>query len=113
MDSGVEDSDDETDGSFWQSLRLVAAVFEPCYKLMRLTDSPAPLMGKFYRLMSDLGGALENMFENKFPGARHHGLTTRRRSVKHIHSDGSTYTVTTIVRAMLLILISSTKMSMQ
>jgi hypothetical protein len=58
----MEDSDDESDGSFWDSLRFIAAVFEPCYKLMRQTDSAAPIMGKFYHLMSELGGALEEVF---------------------------------------------------
>lgn len=70
MDSGHEDSDDETDGSFWEGIRFVAAVFEPCYKLMRLTDSSAPLMGKFYKLMSNLGGDLEDLFADGSPWSK-------------------------------------------
>lgn len=62
MDTGSEDSDDETEGMFWESLEFIAAVLEPCFKLMRQTDSSAPLMGKFYKLMSDLGGKLEDLF---------------------------------------------------
>jgi hypothetical protein len=69
-DSGVEDSDDESDGTFWDSLRFIAAVFEPCYKLMRKTDSATPIMGKFYHLMSELGGALEDIFAEGKPWSK-------------------------------------------
>ena len=64
MDTGSEDSDDETEGLFWESLEFIAAVLEPCYSLMRLTDSSAPLMGKFYKKMSELGGQLEDLFKD-------------------------------------------------
>ena len=63
MDTGDADSDDEGDGTFWDSLRFIQAVLEPCYKLMRQTDSSAPLMGKVYELMSELGGTLDDLFK--------------------------------------------------
>lgn len=70
MDTGLEDSDDESDGSFWQSLRFIQAVFEPCCKLMRMTDSAAPIMGKFYKLMSELGGQLDELFDAGTPWSK-------------------------------------------
>ena len=70
MDTGLEDSDDEGDGSFWDSLRFISAVLEPCFKLMRLTDSSAPIMGKLYKQMSDLGGQLEVLFVDSKPWSK-------------------------------------------
>ena len=70
MDTGLEDSDDEGDGSFWDSLRFISAVLEPCFKLMRLTDSSAPIMGKLYKQMSDLGGQLEDLFADSKPWSK-------------------------------------------
>lgn len=67
MDTGEEDSDDEGDGSFWESLRFIVAVLGPCFKLMRQTDSSAPFMGKVYKLMSELGGQLDDLFEADSP----------------------------------------------
>lgn len=62
-DDGDDGSDDESDGAFWDTLRFISAVFEPIYTLMRKTDSAAPMMGKFYKLMSELGGQLDELFE--------------------------------------------------
>jgi hypothetical protein len=70
MDTGLEDSDDESDGTFWDSLRFIGAVLEPCFKLMRLTDSSAPMMGKLYKHMSDLGGQLEDLFADSTPWSK-------------------------------------------
>lgn len=70
MDTGVEDSDDEHDGHFWEDLTFIVAVLGPVFKLMRLTDSSAPLMGKFYKLMSELGGELDDIFEEGKPFAK-------------------------------------------
>lgn len=70
MDTGLEDSDDESDGTFWDSLRFISAVLEPCFKLMRLTDSSAPIMGKLYKHMSDLGGQLEDLFADNKPWSK-------------------------------------------
>jgi hAT family C-terminal dimerisation region len=67
MDSGTADSDDEGDGSFWDSLRFISAVLGPCFALMRRTDSSAPIMGKFYKLMSELGGQLKDLFDADKP----------------------------------------------
>lgn len=49
---------------------MIAAVFAPCYTLMRKTDSAAPIMGKFYKLMSELGGALEDVFADGKPWSK-------------------------------------------
>jgi hAT family C-terminal dimerisation region len=70
MDTGTADSDDEGDGSFWDSLRLISAVLGPCFALMRRTDSAAPLMGKFYKLMSELGGQLQDLFADNKPWSK-------------------------------------------
>jgi len=94
MDTGMEDSDDESDGSFWDSLRFIQAVFEPCYKLMRLTDSAAPIMGKFYKLMSDLGGQLDDLFcagkpWGKAPWVDHQGEISEAHTKRwdYMHCD--------------------------
>ena len=70
MDTGIEDSDDEGDGNFWDSLRFISAVLGPCFALMRRTDSAAPVMGKFYKLMSELGGQLEDLFADDKPWSK-------------------------------------------
>lgn len=70
MDNGFADSDDESDGNFWDSLRFITAVLGPCFKLMRLTDSSAPLMGKVYKHMSELGGQLEDLFADNKPWSK-------------------------------------------
>jgi hypothetical protein len=59
LDNGPADSDDEGGGGFWDPLRFISAVLGPCFALMRRTDSSAPIMGKFYELMSELGGQLD------------------------------------------------------
>ena len=46
MDSGEDDSDDESEGTFWTTMRFMEAVLLPIYTLMRETDSAAPMMGK-------------------------------------------------------------------
>ena len=62
-DDGEDGSDDESDGMFWDTLRFLRDVLKPIYTLMRKTDSSAPMMGKFYKLMSELGGQLDELFE--------------------------------------------------
>jgi len=47
----------------WQAIAFLKAVFEPIHSLLRRTDSRVPMMGKFYKLMSDLGGVLDELFE--------------------------------------------------
>ena len=100
MDTGLEDSDDECDGSFWEGLRFIAAVLEPCYKLMRLTDSAAPIMGKFYKLMSELGGELDELFDagkpwSKAPWVEHQAeiseAHTKRWTYMHCDYHGASY----------------------
>jgi hypothetical protein len=77
MDTGLEDSDDEGDGNFWDSLRFISAVLEPCFKLMRQTDSSTPFMGKIYKLMSELGGQLEDLFKDDKPWSKAQWLEYR------------------------------------
>jgi hypothetical protein len=62
LDCGEADSDDESDGTFWTTMRFMVAVLQPIYTLMRKTDSAAPMMGKLYKLMSELGGELDDVF---------------------------------------------------
>jgi len=62
MDSGADD-DDETDGFFWSTRRFMEALLEPVHVLMRKTDSASPMMGKYYKLMSELGGTLDDLFD--------------------------------------------------
>jgi hypothetical protein len=100
MDTGLEDSDDESEGSFWESLRFIKAVFEPCYRLMRLTDSAAPIMGKFYKLMMELGGELDDLFVagkpwSKAPWVEHQAeiseAHTKRWTYMHCDYHGAGY----------------------
>ena len=62
-DDGEDGSDDESDGTFWDTVNFLRSVFTPIYTLMRKTDSAAPMMGKFYKLMSELGGQLDELFD--------------------------------------------------
>jgi hAT family C-terminal dimerisation region len=48
---------------FWGLVEFVKAVFEPMYIMLRKTDTRAPVMGKFYKWMSELGGQLDEVFE--------------------------------------------------
>jgi len=44
-------------------MRFMEALLEPVHVLMRKTDSAAPMMGKYYKLMSELGGTLDDLFD--------------------------------------------------
>jgi hAT family C-terminal dimerisation region len=90
FDTGDEDSDDETDASFWNSMEFIEAVLGPCFKLMRKTDSTAPIMGKVYKLMSELGGTLEDLFAGDSRWAKAPWLEYRDQ-IDSAHTDRWTY----------------------
>jgi Protein of unknown function (DUF 659) len=47
----------------WDAVAFLKDVFEPMHTMLcGLTDSRTPMMGKFYKLMSNLGGTLDELF---------------------------------------------------
>jgi hypothetical protein len=63
LDREADEDDDPYTASMWQAIDFLKAVFEPIHSLLRRTDNRAPMMGKFYKLISDLGGQLDELFD--------------------------------------------------
>jgi hypothetical protein len=62
LDTG-DDDEEAAEVKVWDEIAFLKDVFEPIHALLRRTDSRAPMMGKFYKQMSDLGGILDDLFE--------------------------------------------------